>query len=164
MAAFTASMSSSINRRRSKTRRPTSPGRAAKAAGIGSLTTSSSAKLHPADGDGWLDILLVNGIYTDIGWEPFTDYYAQGTPTQGITYVGKAEYMDSWKTKYLFPALCMIPIDRSGGNASQAALDAYYPDDGETMAPAPGRRDRGACRVGTRASRRPWPDGRGCGS
>jgi 1-acyl-sn-glycerol-3-phosphate acyltransferase len=41
-----------------------------------------------------------------------------------ITYVGKAEYMDSWKTKYLFPALGMIPIDRSGGSASQAALDA----------------------------------------
>ena len=31
-----------------------------------------------------------------------------------ITYVGKAEYMDDWKTKYLFPALGMIPIDRSG--------------------------------------------------
>jgi 1-acyl-sn-glycerol-3-phosphate acyltransferase len=41
-----------------------------------------------------------------------------------ITYVGKAEYMDSWKTKYLFPALGMIPIDRSGGSAAQGALDA----------------------------------------
>ncbi len=41
-----------------------------------------------------------------------------------ITYVGKAEYMDDWKTKYLFPALGMIPIDRSGGNASEAALAA----------------------------------------
>lgn len=41
-----------------------------------------------------------------------------------ITFVGKAEYMDSWKTKYLFPALGMIPIDRSGGSASQGALDA----------------------------------------
>jgi 1-acyl-sn-glycerol-3-phosphate acyltransferase len=40
-----------------------------------------------------------------------------------ITYVGKAEYMDSWKTRYLFPALGMIPIDRSGGSAAQAALD-----------------------------------------
>ncbi len=39
-----------------------------------------------------------------------------------ITYVGKAEYMDSWKTKYLFPALGMIPIDRSGGSASERAL------------------------------------------
>jgi 1-acyl-sn-glycerol-3-phosphate acyltransferase len=41
-----------------------------------------------------------------------------------ITYVGKAEYLDSWKTKYLFPALGMIPIDRTGGDAAQAALDA----------------------------------------
>lgn len=41
-----------------------------------------------------------------------------------ITYVGKAEYMDSWKTKYVFPALGMIPIDRSGGNASERALAA----------------------------------------
>lgn len=41
-----------------------------------------------------------------------------------ITFVGKAEYMDSWKTKYIFPALGMIPIDRSGGSAAEAALDA----------------------------------------
>jgi 1-acyl-sn-glycerol-3-phosphate acyltransferase len=40
-----------------------------------------------------------------------------------ITYVGKAEYMDDWKTKYLFPAMGMVPIDRAGGDASQAALD-----------------------------------------
>lgn len=41
-----------------------------------------------------------------------------------ISFVGKAEYMDSWKTKFLFPAMGMIPIDRSGGEKSQAALDA----------------------------------------
>jgi 1-acyl-sn-glycerol-3-phosphate acyltransferase len=40
-----------------------------------------------------------------------------------ITYVGKAEYMDDWKTRRLFPALGMIPIDRSGGDASQRALN-----------------------------------------
>jgi 1-acyl-sn-glycerol-3-phosphate acyltransferase len=40
-----------------------------------------------------------------------------------ISFVGKAEYMDSWSTKYLFPAMGMIPIDRSGGEKSQAALD-----------------------------------------
>ena len=40
-----------------------------------------------------------------------------------ITFVGKAEYMDSWKTKHLFPAIGMIPIDRSGGNASERALN-----------------------------------------
>ncbi|HEX4903710.1 MAG TPA: lysophospholipid acyltransferase family protein [Acidimicrobiales bacterium] len=40
-----------------------------------------------------------------------------------ISYVGKAEYMDSWKTRYVFPAIGMIPIDRGGGSASQRALD-----------------------------------------
>ncbi|MEX2292178.1 MAG: lysophospholipid acyltransferase family protein [Acidimicrobiales bacterium] len=40
-----------------------------------------------------------------------------------ITFVGKAEYMDSWKTKHLFPALGMIPIDRSGGSATERALN-----------------------------------------
>ena len=41
-----------------------------------------------------------------------------------MTYVGKAEYMDDWKTKWVFPAIGMIPIDRSGGDASKRALDA----------------------------------------
>ncbi len=41
-----------------------------------------------------------------------------------ITFVGKAEYMDDWKTKYLFPAMGMIPIDRGGGSAADRALDA----------------------------------------
>lgn len=40
-----------------------------------------------------------------------------------ITFVGKAEYLDDWKTRHLFPALGMIPIDRSGGDAAQRALD-----------------------------------------
>jgi 1-acyl-sn-glycerol-3-phosphate acyltransferase len=43
--------------------------------------------------------------------------------SRNISYVGKAEYMDSWKTKYVFPMMGMIPIDRGGGDKSQAALD-----------------------------------------
>jgi 1-acyl-sn-glycerol-3-phosphate acyltransferase len=46
------------------------------------------------------------------------------TVPRRISFVGKAEYMDSWKTKYLFPMMGMIPIDRAGGDASQGALDA----------------------------------------
>lgn len=46
------------------------------------------------------------------------------TVPRNISFVGKAEYLDDWKTKYLFPAMGMIPIDRSGGSKSQAALDA----------------------------------------
>lgn len=45
------------------------------------------------------------------------------TLPRNISFVGKAEYMDSWKTKFLFPAMGMIPIDRSGGDKSRAALD-----------------------------------------
>jgi 1-acyl-sn-glycerol-3-phosphate acyltransferase len=45
------------------------------------------------------------------------------TVPRNISFVGKAEYMDSWKTKYLFPAMGMIPIDRTGGDKSQSALD-----------------------------------------
>jgi 1-acyl-sn-glycerol-3-phosphate acyltransferase len=43
-----------------------------------------------------------------------------------ITYIGKAEYLDDWKTRHLFPALGMIPIDRSGGDAAEAALRAAH--------------------------------------
>jgi 1-acyl-sn-glycerol-3-phosphate acyltransferase len=43
---------------------------------------------------------------------------------RNISFVGKAEYMDSWKTKFLFPLMGMIPIDRAGGEKSRAALDA----------------------------------------
>ena len=62
-----------------------------------------------------------------------------------ITYVGKAEYLDDWKTRYIFPALGMIPIDRSGGSAAQAALDtvASILGDGELFAIYPeGTRSR----------------------
>jgi 1-acyl-sn-glycerol-3-phosphate acyltransferase len=45
------------------------------------------------------------------------------TLPRNISFVGKAEYMDSWKTKFIFPALGMIPIDRSGGEKAQSALD-----------------------------------------
>jgi 1-acyl-sn-glycerol-3-phosphate acyltransferase len=45
------------------------------------------------------------------------------TMPRNISFVGKAEYMDSWKTKYVFPALGMIPIDRSGGEKSASTLD-----------------------------------------
>ncbi len=41
-----------------------------------------------------------------------------------VHFVGKAEYLDDWKTRYLFPALGMIPVDRRGGSRAAAALDA----------------------------------------
>ena len=41
-----------------------------------------------------------------------------------LTFVGKADYLDDWKTKWLFPAIGMIPIDRTAGRQARAALDA----------------------------------------
>jgi 1-acyl-sn-glycerol-3-phosphate acyltransferase len=43
---------------------------------------------------------------------------------RNISFIGKAEYMDSWKTKVLFPMLGMIPIDRTGGTKAALALEA----------------------------------------
>lgn len=41
-----------------------------------------------------------------------------------LTFVGKAEYLDDWKTRHLFPALGMIPVDRGCGRRAWDALDA----------------------------------------
>lgn len=54
----------------------------------------------------------------------FDHFLLGATLPRQITFVGKAEYLDSWKTRYVLPALGMIPIDRSGGAASERALDA----------------------------------------
>ena len=50
-------------------------------------------------------------------------FFLPATLPRRITFVGKSEYLDDWKTRRLFPALGMIPIDRSGGDASARALD-----------------------------------------
>jgi 1-acyl-sn-glycerol-3-phosphate acyltransferase len=39
-----------------------------------------------------------------------------------VTFVAKAEYFDSWKTKWFFGAVGQIPIRREGGSASERAL------------------------------------------
>ncbi|MGD0880218.1 MAG: lysophospholipid acyltransferase family protein [Acidimicrobiales bacterium] len=40
-----------------------------------------------------------------------------------VTYVAKAEYFDRWRTAWFFRAAGQIPMNRSGGDASQRALD-----------------------------------------
>ena len=40
-----------------------------------------------------------------------------------VVFLGKAEYMDHWKTRYAFPALGMVPIQRQAARASMAALE-----------------------------------------
>jgi 1-acyl-sn-glycerol-3-phosphate acyltransferase len=41
-----------------------------------------------------------------------------------VHFIGKADYLDSWKTRRLFPAMGMIPIDRDSGTRAMVALDA----------------------------------------
>jgi 1-acyl-sn-glycerol-3-phosphate acyltransferase len=65
-----------------------------------------------------------------------------------VVFLGKAEYMDSTKTKYLFPALGMVPIKRDARRASMAALEtaADLLDDGRLVGIYPeGSRSRDGC-------------------
>lgn len=57
------------------------------------------------------------------------------TAPRRVLFLGKAEYMDSWKTKHLFPAVGMVPIRRQKARSSMAALDtaASLLDDGELV-------------------------------
>ncbi len=41
-----------------------------------------------------------------------------------VHFIGKSDYLDSWKTRWLFPAMGMIPIDRDNGAKAMLALDA----------------------------------------
>jgi len=41
-----------------------------------------------------------------------------------VWFLGKAEYMDSWRTRHLFPAVGMIPIERGGRRGALSALRA----------------------------------------
>jgi 1-acyl-sn-glycerol-3-phosphate acyltransferase len=40
-----------------------------------------------------------------------------------VYFIGKAEYLDSWKTRRLLPAMGMIPVDRDNGAKATEALD-----------------------------------------
>jgi 1-acyl-sn-glycerol-3-phosphate acyltransferase len=40
-----------------------------------------------------------------------------------LSFVGKIDYLDSWKTRHLLPALGMIPVDRGNARRALAALD-----------------------------------------
>ncbi|MEM8925103.1 MAG: lysophospholipid acyltransferase family protein [Actinomycetota bacterium] len=50
-------------------------------------------------------------------------FFVPAVLQRALMYVGKAEYLDDWKTSWLFPALGMIPIDRRGGDHAKVALD-----------------------------------------
>src|SRR5207342_1923954 len=39
-----------------------------------------------------------------------------------VSFVGKAEYLDNWKTRRILPALGMITVDRQSGRQAMSAL------------------------------------------
>ena len=41
-----------------------------------------------------------------------------------VSFVGKAEYLESWTTRRLFPALGMIPVERGNGIKAAVALES----------------------------------------
>ena len=45
------------------------------------------------------------------------------TVDRPLRFIGKIEYLESWKTRYLLPALGMIPIDRQRGMQAMITLD-----------------------------------------
>jgi 1-acyl-sn-glycerol-3-phosphate acyltransferase len=99
---------------------------------VGQLNTIARAVLRPLFAFAWrievdgLDRLPAEGgaIIAPNHLSVLDHFILGATLPRRVTFVGKGEYMDSWKTRYIFPALGMIPIDRSGGSAAQAALDA----------------------------------------
>jgi 1-acyl-sn-glycerol-3-phosphate acyltransferase len=54
----------------------------------------------------------------------FDSVFMMMTLDRPVYFIGKADYLDSWKTRRLFPAMGMIPVDRDNGPRAIVALDA----------------------------------------
>jgi 1-acyl-sn-glycerol-3-phosphate acyltransferase len=80
------------------------------------LTRISVEGRHRVPGDGGV-IVAANHI-------SFFDSVAllQSIPRRAF-FIGKAEYMDSWTTRRLFPAMGLIPIEREQARKAMAALE-----------------------------------------
>jgi 1-acyl-sn-glycerol-3-phosphate acyltransferase len=53
----------------------------------------------------------------------FDSVFMMLTFDRPVYFIGKSEYLDSWTTRRLFPAMGMIPIDRDCGARAMIALD-----------------------------------------
>ncbi len=99
---------------------------------VGKLYPVAKAILTPVFRASWkFDLQGLDNIPNDGGailcpnhTSVLDSFFVPALLPRRVTYVGKAEYMDSWKTKHIFPALGMIPIDREGGDAAERALSA----------------------------------------
>ncbi len=50
--------------------------------------------------------------------------FVPATLRRRVTYVAKAEYFESWRTRWFFAGSGQIPLERTGGSASEAAIAA----------------------------------------
>src|SRR3954447_22503762 len=53
----------------------------------------------------------------------FDSVFLLMTLQRNVYFIGKSDYLDSWKTRRLFPAMGMIPIDRDSGPRAMIALE-----------------------------------------
>lgn len=69
------------------------------------------------------NVPLTGGVLIAANHQAFCDslFLPLAVPRR-VTFVAKAEYFHSWKTRWFFRAVGQIPMERSGGSASQKAL------------------------------------------
>lgn len=99
---------------------------------VGQWNTAARAVLRPAERvlwptrvEGRRNIPRRGGVILAPNHLSFLDsVLLLAVAPRGLTFLGKAEYLDDWRSRVLFPAVGMIPVDRRGGDASLAALDA----------------------------------------
>jgi 1-acyl-sn-glycerol-3-phosphate acyltransferase len=73
--------------------------------------------------DGLENIPLEGGLVIAANHQAFCDsLFIPLVVPRRVTFVAKAEYFQSWKTRRFFRAVGQIPMERSGGSASSKAL------------------------------------------
>lgn len=70
------------------------------------------------------NIPVSGGVILAANHQAFCDsLFLPFTVPRRVTFVAKAEYFQSWKTRWFFRAVGQIPMERSGGSRSSQALD-----------------------------------------
>ena len=84
----------------------------------------AARRLYPLDIVGGSNVPATGPVIVAANHISFFDTVALmlGVP-RPISFVGKAEYMDKWATRRLFPALGLIPIEREQARQAMAALE-----------------------------------------
>ena len=82
-------------------------------------------RLYPIRIEGLHNVPTDGPVILAINHRSFMDsMFIPAILSRPVTFVAKAEYFESWKTKWFFTAMGQIPVRRGGGEASQAALES----------------------------------------